>query len=452
VLALVTLVLFLWPGRSRVVSGFEESWGELLFLAVVILLVNFLHVDLRPMQFTLDLPLLVAVGLLYPPPLAAVVAFLGSADVREFRGRISLSRALYNRSQIALSLFLASAAYHAVASSLESWPNAILGTALATGIFAALNGLLVSTYVASGGEEAFHRTLMRLHVGRPLEFLLTYFAYGVLAYALSRLYLEVGAWSVPLFLVPIVIAHAAFVRAERLTVLASNLQKREKLLERLMDRIVDERKDERLRIASGLHDDVLQSLIRISQLGFFLEREVKVGSQAAVDVGELRRMSEETMRTLREVVGDLRQSPVGRGGLARSLGNLIKDLQFETRVRISCDAVPVSGIPGDRQLLLYQVAKEAMINALKHGEPTHLRIGLWVGGPQVILSVEDDGKGFDPSTVDESTHFGLGLMRERLRLSGGELSLESRPGMTRVEARLPLNGPSQARIESLERA
>jgi signal transduction histidine kinase len=430
------LILFL--SLDSLGSELQANWGQLIYWSVLILVVNFLYVDLEPIQFTLDLPLLVAVGLLFPPPISALVAFIGAADVREFRGRIGFSRAVYNRSQIGLSVFLASATFHAVASSLAHWQAALLGTALATAVFTVLNGLFVSAYyVSSRGEGRFRQTLQRLYVGRPLEFVVTYFAYGILAYALSRLYLEAGPWSVPLFLVPIVVAHVAFVRAERLAVLAENLKRRERMLERLMDRIVDERKDERLRIASGLHDDVLQSLIRISQLGYFIKREMRQGSQSATDAEELEHLSEETMQVLREVVGDLRESPVGREGLVRSLQSLVEDLRLETSVEIVFAADHNLKVPEDRQLLVYQVAKEALMNALAHAEPKSIRVEIGQGHLDWIVSIRDDGKGFDPTSVDESSHFGLGLMRERLRLLGGDLLVRSEPGNTWVEARLP---------------
>jgi signal transduction histidine kinase len=441
--AMVTLLSILWLERADLVIGIKEEWDQLLYWALVILLVNLLHFELGPMQFTFDLPLLVAVGLIYSAPVASLVAFVGSVDVREFRGRIGLDRALYNRSQIALCVLLASMGYHAVAASLDSSPNAIFGTALATAIFMILNAILVSLYVASRGEDTFHRVILRLHVGRTTEFMLTYFAFGILAYALSRLYLGAGPWSVALFVVPIVVAYEAYVRAERLATLASSLGRGKKLLEMLMGRIVDERKDERLRIASGLHDDVIQSLIRINQLGYFLRREVEPGSEAASDAEELQGLTEETIQTLREVVGDLRDSPVSRGGLAGALTTLAKDLQFESRVKINLVAEPISDVSGNRQLLLYQVAKEAIVNALNHAEPTSVTVTLASNRRDLILRVEDNGRGFDPSQVDQTMHFGLDLMRERLRLGGGELRIESSPGLTQIEAKLPRSSPER---------
>jgi signal transduction histidine kinase len=389
------------------------------------------------MQFTLDLPLLVAVSVLYLPPVAALLALASSADVREFRGEVGVWHAIYNRCQVALAVFMASSGYHVFAQHLSEWPDAILGTAFATGIFVVANGLFVSTYVVSRDEGSFGHVLRRLHVGRPSEFLVTYFAYGILAYALSRLFLEIGVWSIPLFLAPIVVAYAALVRAERVKALAERLKKRERLLEMLTGRVEDERKDERLRIASGLHDDVLQSLIRISQLGSFLRGTAPTGSQADKDAAELATLAGATIDTLRAVVGDLQHSPIGRGGLLATLRTLVDDLQFQSRVSIDFESAADLSVPGGRQLILYQVARESLTNALRHAEPASVRVKLRSHSQRVILTVEDDGHGFDPSGVDESAHFGIGLMRERLRLAGGSLRISSRQGGTRVEATIP---------------
>jgi signal transduction histidine kinase len=429
-----TLAFLLWARGNEMVSGLRERWPELVFWVLVIVLLNLLHVELEPIQFTLDLPFLIAISILYVPPVAALVAFVASMDVREFRAEVRVARAVYNRSQIGIGVFLASSGYHLLAGRLQEWPDALWGTAIATGVFAAANGAFVSTYVVARGQATFVSAWRRLHVGKPLEFFLTYFAYGILAYALSRLFLEIGTWSIPLFVAPIVVAYSALVRAERLQAFATRLQKRERLLEMLTDRVEDERKDERLRIASGLHDDVLQALIRMSQLGFFLQEGAKPGSQADQDSSELVALTQETIETLRSVLGDLQRSAVGRGGLIETLRNLAKDVQFESRVKVNLDTASELRVPSARQLILYQAAREGILNAIKHGAPSLIRINLSREGDAVMLTVEDDGRGFDPSAVDESEHFGLGLVRERLRLAGGSLRMESGAGGTRFTA------------------
>lgn len=444
-LAGATIATLLWLGRDELHVAVRRNWRELVFWLTLILLANLFDVEIAPLQFTLDTPLLLATALLYSPAVAAAVVLLGSADAREFRRAVSPSQAVYNRSQIAISVFFAGVIFHFTSGSISSWPSSIVGTAAAMGVFYLLNASLVAGYVAAKGHGSPTLVFRRLTIGRPLEYAVTYFGYGILALVLARLFEEVGGWSVVLFLIPIVVAQIALVRAERLRVLAERLRSRERLLELLSDRVVEERRDERLRIACGIHDDVLQSLIRISQLGFFLKRDTPSGTQAADDAAELVQISDDTIRLLREVVGDLRKSPLGRGGLVRTLRDLSRDLQIQSRVRISVNGPRQLPLSAEGQLTAYHVAKEGILNALKHAGASSIQVGVHLVGGSVSVEVVDDGHGFDPEGVDESMHFGLGLLRERTHKLGGRFLLESTPGSgTRLVIVLPGNGAKGA--------
>ena len=76
-----------------------------------------------PITLTMSLPVALAVGMLFDPVTAALVAFVSSVDPRELRGKISISRALYNRSQIALSVFVASWVFHSTGAEVGQWPE-----------------------------------------------------------------------------------------------------------------------------------------------------------------------------------------------------------------------------------------------------------------------------------------------------------------------------------------
>jgi signal transduction histidine kinase len=439
-LAGATIAILLLLGRDELYVAMRRNWQELLFWLVLILLANLFDVEIAPLQFTLDTPLLLATALLYGPAAAAAVVLLGSSDAREFRRAVSPSQAVYNRSQIAISVFFAGVLFHATSGSSSSWPASILGTAAAVGVFHLLNTSFVAGYVAAEGRGSPALVFRRLVIGRPLEYGVTYFGYGILALVLARLFKEVGGWSVVLFLIPIVVAQIALVRAEKLRLLAERLRSRERLLELLSDRVVEERRDERIRIACGLHDDVLQSLIRISQLGFFLKRETPSETQAADDAAELVQISNDTIRILREVVGDLRKSPLGRGGLVRTLRDLSRDLQIQWRTRISVTGPRELPLSAEGQLAAYHVAKEGILNALKHAGASSVQVSVHPVGESVSVEVVDDGHGFDPEGVDESMHFGLGLLRERAHMLGGRFLLESTPGSgTRLVVVLPVS-------------
>jgi signal transduction histidine kinase len=90
-------------------------------------------------------------------------------------------------------------------------------------------------------------------------------------------------------------------------------------------------------------------------------------------------------------------------------------------------------------LLAYQLAREAISNAAQHSNATTIVVALDQEEDSIRLRITDNGRGFNPLTVDSSRHFGLQLMRERAELAGGVLLVDSRPGEgTTVLARLPI--------------
>jgi signal transduction histidine kinase len=442
-LATGVLALLVIPHQDEVVFAIGHQGDELLLWGCIILVINFFFTfETDSFQFTLDLPVLLAVAALYHPAVGGLVAAVAEIDSREVERRVTLSRALFNRAQIGISVYVASLAFHQVAAVTGPWPRSLFGIVAAFSVFFLVNGAFVTVGSALWRRISWRRAAASLKVGRPMEFLLTYLGYGILALVLARLAQDVGGWAVALFLIPVLVAHFALVRAEKLRFLADRLQHRERLLELLSERIVDERRDERLRIASDLHDDVLQNVTKIWIQARFV-REAESAATLATDAQQLVSDAEITLTSLRNVISDLRRSPLGRGGLAATLEQLVRDLKLDWGRKISFESLlgDVSGIPSEVQLVAYQVGKEALINALKHSDSAFIRISATMKGNRLVVEVVDSGKGFDPETVDASEHFGLGLMRERIRLVGGDLNVESTRGRgTQVVASLPLGG------------
>src|SRR5918995_4710597 len=93
-------------------SAFEDGW-PLVVWAVVVGLVELLPVPAwRGLTISVGFPLMMVVAFLYEPAAAAAVALVGASDPREFRGEVTVLRALFNRSQVALSVLAASAVFH----------------------------------------------------------------------------------------------------------------------------------------------------------------------------------------------------------------------------------------------------------------------------------------------------------------------------------------------------
>jgi signal transduction histidine kinase len=145
---------------------------------------------------------------------------------------------------------------------------------------------------------------------------------------------------------------------------------------------------------------------------------------------------------MRVLIRSLRGSPLGTGGLAETLRLLVRYMEQESTARIALSCEPGGGTPLV-QLLAYQVAREALRNALRHSKARHSKasevmIGVVDQDGDLRITVEDDGIGFDPESVDQKTHFGLALLRERIEIAGGVIYVDSRIGEgTRTIARLP---------------
>jgi signal transduction histidine kinase len=425
-------------GHTTIRALAESNWHEALFWIALLFVVNLFPVSVGETTLTLDMPLLLALGLLYPAEFAALLAAIGAVDTRELRGHVSLSRAFFNRAQVALVVVIASSTFHSVTSSLEPWFPAILATVLATAVAYSANVALVALYTSLRQQVGFQAALRSLTVGRTVQFLATYLGYCVLALVLARLFRDVGEWSVVTFMVPLVAAQQALVRGQKLQRLTELLRSRERLLERMVDRIVDERRDERLRIAGDLHDEVLQDLTKIYMQGKRLSRTLTPSHRASPEAQELIRDSERTLDVLRKVIHDLQRSPLGRGGLLPTLQGLAHDLQLDWRVPIEVRSGEDMESRPEVDLVAYQVARESLMNALKHARATQVEVDLRRIGDEFVVTVSDDGTGFNVDSLASSVTFGLGLMKERVRLIGGSLKIASKPeGGTTVQARFP---------------
>jgi signal transduction histidine kinase len=102
---------------------------------------------------------------------------------------------------------------------------------------------------------------------------------------------------------------------------------------------------------------------------------------------------------------------------------------------VTVNADPAPGFEADRQEQLLRIVREAVTNAVRHGEAKHVSVS-FTNGDGLLLRVEDDGSGFDP-TVANGGGFGLVTMRERACALGGQLALASSESGTVVEVSIP---------------
>jgi signal transduction histidine kinase len=246
--------------------------------------------------------------------------------------------------------------------------------------------------------------------------------------------------------VPLALARATLVRAERLHEVAERVAEKDEALRRSTETVGLERRDERMALAGELHDEVLPTLFKVSLMGRVLKEDLEAGRllDLDLDVPELLSAIDRAQAAVRRLVGNLRRSSLGPGGLATTIRLLAEDLQSSGASPIRLEVEHIDG-SDEALLVLYQVAKEALTNAAKYSQSRDIAVRAWSEGSDGRLLVIDSGVGFEISRVDARDHFGLQLMKERVESRGGRLVVESRlGGGTTIAATVPLSLPDES--------
>src|SRR5215207_5556648 len=198
--------------------------------------------------------------------------------------------------------------------------------------------------------------------------------------------------------------------------------------------------EERNRLAREIHDTLAQGLTATALQLESADALLEAGSEGAHE--PLRRALSLTRSNLEEArrsVLDLRASPLEGRPLSEALKGLVDRWEVETGINARYAAVNGSRpLPPSVEAALYRICQEALTNVGRHAGAGRVSVRLVATPEQVQLSVEDDGRGFDPSGVS-GDHHGLVGMRERAEMLGGVLGVRSGAGEgTRVEATVPL--------------
>lgn len=238
------------------------------------------------------------------------------------------------------------------------------------------------------------------------------------------------------------IGHQVGVAVEnhRLHLQALELEReRVRMLEERHNLIQRTQEEERRRIARDLHDAVAQSLAMAVVDAELLKGRL-AGREGKDDLDAIQGRLREALNAIRRVLFDLRTATIGRRGLVAALErDLLPRFRRDAGVRadLTVDGWPEE-LPEEVAFNIYRTIQECLNNAFKHARATRVTVHLRRAEGTLMAVVTDDGRGFDPSRVDESTGFGLTGMRERAALLGGSLTLHTEPGRgTQVTLTLP---------------
>jgi signal transduction histidine kinase len=208
----------------------------------------------------------------------------------------------------------------------------------------------------------------------------------------------------------------------------------------LLARLVFAQEDERRRIAREMHDQFGEQLTSLSREIASLHHASATSPDMAPYVRRLEAISQQLDRDVDHLVWQLRPTALDDLGLRAALTTYVQD--WSTRVSVPVE-LHLSGLleqrlPRDAETTLYRIAQEALTNVARHSRASRVAVMLEHQGDVVLLTVEDNGVGFEPDDSGTAGGFGLLGMHERAALVGATLQIEAtHGGGTTVLLRLP---------------
>ena len=222
------------------------------------------------------------------------------------------------------------------------------------------------------------------------------------------------------------------------------LQQNAERLRAMAARLAEVAEAERQRLARELHDQVGQNL---TALGINLNIIRGQMSEGAMDLMGARledslSLLEQTAERIRDVMAELRPPVLDDYGLVAALHWYGEQFAQRTGIAIAVEGGELLPRPVERvESALFRIAQEALTNVAKHAQATRVRVSVAADRQTLRLLVADDGIGFDPARLTETSEgrgWGLGTMAERAEAVGGRCRVESSPGQsTQVIVEVP---------------
>jgi two-component system sensor histidine kinase DegS len=207
-----------------------------------------------------------------------------------------------------------------------------------------------------------------------------------------------------------------------------------------VEMLVNAQETERQRLSRQIHDGPAQALSN-----FILQTEIAMrlmdvdATQAREELNNLKTSAMGTFQKVRNFIFELRPMMLDDLGLVPTVRRYCDAFKEQTGLDIN---VTVTG--NERRLepylevMLFRAMQEVLGNAARHGQATLVKVNLDMGEDRVRVSIDDNGRGFDPESLQQSNSLGLKLIRERAEMLGGVFEVDSNPGKgTRVTFAVP---------------
>ena len=224
---------------------------------------------------------------------------------------------------------------------------------------------------------------------------------------------------------------------------AKALSREQQAREEYTGLLIASQEAERRRIAGELHDSLGQNLLLIKNRAQLALTPTNAPTESRTQLEGIQELATRAIAEVRQISQNLHPYQLDQLGLTRALEAMIDNAAQSTTIALESKLEPVDEVfRGEAATNLYRVVQETVNNILKHSQALRARIVLERDVHDVRLWIEDDGCGFavgGPPREGTNRGFGLKNIAERVRILGGSLKVDSRPGHgTRVEALFPI--------------
>ena len=244
------------------------------------------------------------------------------------------------------------------------------------------------------------------------------------------------------------LALTRLISAVESVLLSSYASNREASLRRVQER-------ERHNLSRDLHDDIGHNLLVLKLYLEMMTMDMKKGDIANVEskLQEAMALVSYAVDSVRRLMLDLGPAMLSQFGFLRALRIYARQFTLRTGIDIQVEEshVPEKLAPG-QETALYRVLQGALSNVLQHSHAKHVKLKIGASKTNLMMTIEDDGAGFDLTKTLPQRAFGIMAMRERVELLGGKFHIESspaRPGSrqrgTRIEIDLPIEEDSKGK-------
>ena len=216
-------------------------------------------------------------------------------------------------------------------------------------------------------------------------------------------------------------------------------------LRALADRQQTVRESEQKRIALEIHDELGQALTGLKMAVHLLKRDVDANGDKmptenmSKKLKELSSIIDATIGTVRRIATELRPSILDDFGLIAAMEWQAQEYERKTGIPgiFRSDADHLNLTP-NAQIAVFRIFQEALTNIARHSKATHFTVDIESDADPIVITIRDDGVGFDPAALSQIHSLGNVGMKERAYLSGAEFSIYNRhSGGVGIEMKIP---------------